>query len=148
MSQPTASHTAGSTLALLERSHESLLEACHSRAVTTRYLQAQLAALRAAAALVAARSVPDAAPSPRSLWDLVPAVAPELSEWADFFAISTARRSAVERGQVVVTARDADDLIRQAEAFAALVARALGLPGGPRHGDLLAPIALIPSASP
>jgi SAV_6107-like HEPN len=135
--------TAASTLDLLERSRHSLLEACHSREVSQRYLQAQLAALRAAAALVAARSGPSGQPGPRSLWDLVSSVAPELTEWAGFFAVSTRRRAHIEGGQRVVSARDADDLIRQAETFVDLVCRTLGLPAPP-HGDQLFPTAPCP----
>jgi hypothetical protein len=130
--------TAASTLDLLDRSRQSLLEACQSREVAERYLQARLAALRAAAALVAARSTPSRRAGPRSLWELVPVVAPELAEWAGFFELSTTHRA--ERGghgPDQVSARDADDLLRQAETFLDLVCRSLGLPVPPSHGDLL-----------
>lgn len=141
----TAATTTGSattTLDLLDRSRQSLLEACQSREVAQRYRQSQLAALRAAAALVSARSVPNRQSGPRSLWELVPAVAPELAEWAGFFELSTTRRAQVARGPGRVTARDADDLLRQAETFLDLVCRSLGLPVSPPHGYLLVPTAL------
>lgn len=140
--RPTA--TAASTLDLLDRSRQSLLEACQSREVAERYLQARLAALRAAAALVAARtsSTPSRQAGPRSLWELVSVVAPELAEWAGFFELSTTRRAGGVHDPGPVNARDADDLLRQAETFLDLVCRSLGLPVSPSHGDLLVPTAL------
>lgn len=148
-SAPAPSATVASTLDLLDRSRHSLLEACQSREVAERYLQAQLGALRAAAALVAARSTPSRQPGPRSLWELVPAVAPELAEWAGFFELTTTRRARIARGLGRVSPRDADDLLRQAETFLDLVCRSLGLPTAPMHGDLLVPAALAaPARSP
>ncbi len=133
--------SAAIALDLLDRAQETLLEACRTTVAASRYLQAQLAALRAAAAMVAARSLPDSQAGPRSLWDLLPVVAPELTEWAEFFAVPTGQRTGIERGQVRVSARAADDLLRQAETFVALVARALGLPSGASRADLLFPLA-------
>jgi AcrR family transcriptional regulator len=127
--------TAGSTLELVERARASLLEACLSRAVTDRYLQSRLAALRAAAALVSARAAAPVDPGPRNLWDLLPAVAPELTEWAAFFDAAGRRLDAGP------TAREADDLLRQAETFVDLVCRALGLPIAPPHDAVLVPTA-------
>ena len=138
--------TAASTaLELLDRSRHSLLEACQCTAVTERYLQAHLAALRAAAALVAARTRPagqggqPSPSSPRSLWELVPAVAPELSEWAGFFELASAQ--AAHHRATAPTTREADDLLRQAETFLDLVCRSLGLPVTHLHGDVLVPTA-------
>ena len=54
-----------------------------------------------------------------TVWDLVPTLAPELAEWSGVFA-----RCASRRGDRV-TAREADDLVRDAERFLELVARAL-----------------------
>ena len=156
---------AASTLDMLERSRASLLEACRAHDVPERYLHAQLGALRAGAALLAARSgaVPAAAgrrqrgggrpqaqtgshadgiratSRPGDLWRLVAAVAPEVGEWADFFAVSTARRAPIAQGRATVTTREADDLLRQAETFVDLVAVMLGLPRHAGHGDLLLP---------
>jgi hypothetical protein len=132
---PTPS--ASASLDLLDRSRHSLLEACQSEEVSQRYLQAQLGALRAAAALVAARATPDGHCGPRSLWELLPAVAPELAEWAEFFELVAARRGRPH------SAREADDLIRQSEVFLDLVRRSLGLPVHPgRHDEVLVPTAL------
>jgi hypothetical protein len=45
-------------------------------------------------------------------------VAPELGEWAAFFASASAVRASIEAGITrVVTERSADDLVRQAGQF-------------------------------
>ncbi|TDC67769.1 chromosome segregation protein SMC, partial [Micromonospora sp. KC606] len=63
-----------------------------------------------------------------SVWVLLATVAPELDEWAAYFAASAGRRAAAEAGiPRVVSAREADDLIRAAEQFVAVVETALGL---------------------
>ena len=53
---------------------------------------------------------------------------PDLGEWAAFFAAGAAKRAAAEAGiPRVVTAREADDLLRAAEQFTAVVEVALGV---------------------
>ena len=118
----------GTVLDLLDRARSGLLLACHSSTAADRYTQAHLAALRAGAALLAARSTPSRRTSPRSVWEVLPTVAPELTEWAVFFAQSGRRRLALERGADCVTARDADDLVRSSEHFLELVRAVLHLP--------------------
>jgi len=127
---PTAPQAplAGTILDLLDRSRASLLSACHADTVVGRYIEAHLAALRAAAALLAARSKSSRRSQLRSVWEVLPQVAPELSEWAVFFAGSARRRAAFERGSAVPGAREADDLLRQSETFFELVQGELGLP--------------------
>jgi hypothetical protein len=127
----TEAPTASSVLDLLDRSRDGLVQACHSSSAADRYTQAHLAALRAAAALLAARSASAGRSRPRSVWEMLPAVAPELTEWAVFFASSGRRRLALERGSTTVTAREADDLVRQGESFLELVRGALHLPFAP-----------------
>jgi hypothetical protein len=113
----------------LERSATSLRDAITARDVPTRYACAHVAALCAAAALLAAR----ARPAPRArrqknAWVLLTEVAPELSEWATFFAAGAAKRAAAEAGSTrAVTEREADDLVRDADRFLAVVEQALGL---------------------
>jgi hypothetical protein len=64
---------------------------------------------------------------PTSAWVLLSAVAPELAEWAEFFAAGARKRSAAEAGLPhAVTAREADDLLRDAEQFLLLVETTLG----------------------
>jgi hypothetical protein len=60
--------------------------------------------------------------STRNVWHLLAVVAPELAEWAAFFASCSDIRAAAEAGIArLVGQRDADDLLRQAEQFVGLV---------------------------
>lgn len=128
---PVAAPSAGTVLELLERARAGLVQACHSQSTGQRYTEAHLAALRAAAALVAARTVVPGRSRPRSVWELLPGLAPELGEWAAFFAATGRRRLAVERNSAAVSAREADDLVRQSETFLELVRGTLHLPLAP-----------------
>lgn len=66
---------------------------------------------------------------PTSVWTLLVRVAPELAEWAAFFAAGADKRIAAQAGlRGAVTAREADDLVRDAGLFIDLVVRRLGLP--------------------
>ena len=59
---------------------------------------------------------------------LLAEVAPELSEWASFFAAGAPKRAAAEAGSTrAVTEREADDLVRDADRFLAVIESALGL---------------------
>jgi hypothetical protein len=96
-----------------------------------RYAAAHLAALRAAAAVLAARARP-VAPTRRSkvtsVWSLLVLVAPEFSDWAGYFALGAGKRAAAEAGiPRVVSKREADDLLRAAEQFVAVVDSSLSL---------------------
>jgi len=119
-----------STHSYLERAAESLREAITCSSVPERYAHAHVSALRATAALLAARAQP-ARPSRRrqkNAWVLLAEVAPELSEWASFFASGAGKRAAAESGsRRAVTEREADDLVRDADRFLALVETSLGL---------------------
>jgi hypothetical protein len=56
------------------------------------------------------------------VWRLLAEVAPELAEWAAFFASCSDTRAAAEAGIArLVGRRDADDLLRQAEQFVGIV---------------------------
>lgn len=118
----------GAALDLLDRAQATLLSACRAGSAADRYVAAHLGALRCAAALVAARpsAIPRGAPV-RPVWTHLARLAPELTEWADYFALAGTRRAQVEGG-ATPTRREADDLLRAAETFAALVQGALGLP--------------------
>ena len=60
--------------------------------------------------------------APRDVWHLLAEVAPELGEWAAFFASCSDTRAAAEAGITrLVGRRDADDLLRQAEQFVGIV---------------------------
>jgi hypothetical protein len=123
---------APSALALLESARYGLVAAEGEASAAARYVSAHLAALRAAAAVVAARADPAASARrrrPLSVWELLPKVEPALSEWAAFFAASAAKRAAAEAGLPrAVSAREADDLLRDAETFLSLAENALGAP--------------------
>jgi hypothetical protein len=75
-----------------------------------------------------ARPVPTRRGRDTSVWTLLVMVAPELDEWATYFAAGATKRAAAEAGiPRVVTAREADDLLRAAEQFVAVVEVALGV---------------------
>ena len=117
------------THSYLQRSATSLQEAITAREITTRYACAHVSALQAAAALLAA----GARPAPRArrqknAWVLLAEVAPEFVEWSMLFAAGASKRAAAEAGSSrAVTEREADDLIRDADRFLAVVEQALGL---------------------
>jgi hypothetical protein len=122
-------------LNLLETARRGLAEAEAEGDPGTRYICAHLAALRAAAAIVAARGEPGTGARrrrPRSVWELLPQVEPALSEWAAYFAASAAKRAAAEAGLPrAATAREAEDLRQDAETFLSVAERALGVDGQP-----------------
>ena len=92
-----------------------------------RYATAHLAALRAAAAVLAVRARPSG--RRRGVWTLLATTAPELAEWAAFFAAGAAKRAAVDTGVPgAVTTREADDLVREAETFLGVATAALDRP--------------------
>ena len=115
---------------LLAIARRGLAEAAQTPADGLRYATAHLAALRAAAAVLAALARPQPGRRNRvtSVWTLLAGVAPELSEWASFFAAGASKRAAAEAGiPRAVTTREADDLIRAAEQWIEVVAVSLGL---------------------
>ncbi len=118
-------------LDLLGQARAGLAEAAQLPSPAERYAGAHLAALRGTAAVLATRAQPDTAARRRRLrsaWDLLCEVAPEMGEWAAFFAAGAAKRAAAEAGVTgVVTARDADDLIRDVETFLAVVDTTVGV---------------------
>jgi len=126
---------------LLETARGSLRQSAQASTPAERYATAHLAALRAAAAVLAARARPDSSVRsgrgrPRSAWILLSDVAPELSEWAAFFAAGARKRAAAEAGVTrLVSAREADDLLRDAETFLSLVARAVERTVSDSHGS-------------
>jgi hypothetical protein len=116
----------------LERARAALADAAGATAPAPRYAAAHVAALRATAALLAVRTRPSSRRAQRNAWTLLAQVAPELEEWAAFFAAGAAKRAAAEAGlSRSVSTREADDLLRDSSRFLALVERMLGLPS--RH---------------
>lgn len=119
-----------SALGLLAQAEQGLTSAVRQPQPAARFAEAYLCALRAAAALLAARGRPHRGRSkPTSVWTLLSSVAPEMREWAAFFASCSTTRAAVQAGITSrVGPRAADDLVRQSGQFIALVHRAV-------HGD-------------
>jgi len=111
--------------ALLAAAADELGEAENLAAPARRFAAAHLAALRGAAAVLAVRARPGSRSArPTSAWTLLGVVAPELAEWAAFFAAGSSMRAAAEAGVTrLVSQRDADDLVRQAGQFLDLAAR-------------------------
>ena len=122
---------APAVLALLQSARQGLAEAAEEGGAGSRYVAAHLAALRAAAAIVAARPEAGTGPrrkAPKSVWELLPRVEPALSEWAAFFAAGARKRAAAEAGLArAVSPAEADDLLRDAETFLSLAEDALGV---------------------
>jgi hypothetical protein len=113
---------------LLDQARAALTEAAGCTDARRRYATAHLGALRGAAAVLAARTRPASGRRrPRSAWVLLEQVAPELGEWAGFFAAGAAKRAAAEAGlSHAVTEREADDLVRDVGGFLTVVEHCLG----------------------
>ena len=151
MTDPHPFALPATTHAYLDRAAGSLREAITATDVPARYACAHVAALLcAAAALLAAR----ARPAPRgrrqkNAWVLLAEVAPELTEWASFFAAGAGKRAAAEAGSTrAVTEREADDLVRDADRFLAVVEQALGLVPHPPLGGRVAAARPAPAGTP
>jgi hypothetical protein len=115
---------------LLAIARQGLAEAMRTRSDGLRYATAHLAALRAAAAVLAARARPEPRRRNRltSVWVLLAMVAPELGEWAAYFSAGAAKRAAAEAGiPRAVSSREADDLVVAADQFVEVAANSLGL---------------------
>lgn len=128
------------TLDLVEQARACVADAAVAVTPNARFAAAHLAALRAAAAVLAARANPVArrrrsatgrrrGHGPRNVWELLPAMAPELTEWAGFFAAKAGKRAAAQADLPgAVNSREADDLLRDAETFLGVACVLLGLP--------------------
>ncbi|WP_225798702.1 SAV_6107 family HEPN domain-containing protein [Streptomyces sp. NK15101] len=136
---PRRSAAPPAALDLLAKSRAGLAEAAALDRPHERYATAHLAALRAAAAVLAARGRPETGlrrQRIRSAWELLAELAPELTEWSALFAAGAQRRARAEAGiSSAATPREADDLLRDAAHFLRLVERLLALrpvqPRGP-----------------
>lgn len=119
-------------LDLLAQARSGLDEAAVLDVPNERYATAHLAALRTAAAVLAVRARPETGRRRRerirSAWEVLPEIAPELTEWSALFASGARRRARAEAGiPGAATSRDADDLLRDAGMFLRLVERLLVL---------------------
>lgn len=106
-----------------------------AQAPAERYLMAHVAALRVAAVVLAARAHASSGTRLRNAWQLVAELAPEFAEWAGYFAAVQGKREAVAAGAVtLVSHREADDLLRDAQAFHDAVSRRLARAARPARG--------------
>jgi hypothetical protein len=120
----------------LRRARSSLAEAELAQRPSDRYLAAHLAALRVVAVVLTHRTPrsvtrptgrPRSTGRPQNAWRMLAEVAPELAEWAAFFAATQGKRDAIRAGATsIVSAPEADDLVRDARAFLRVVERAIG----------------------
>ncbi|MEV0584750.1 SAV_6107 family HEPN domain-containing protein [Nonomuraea sp. NPDC050310] len=118
----------------LNDSRSCLAEAATARTPAARYVAAHMAALRAAAAILAAHPRPTEGRRRRlrSAWELLPEAEPQLADWAPFFTASAAKRASAEAGVVRnITTADADELLAEAETFVSRVEAILGVPAQP-----------------
>lgn len=103
---------------LLVIARRGLEDAAQTRPAGLRYAGAHMAALRAAAAVLGVRPQPTELRRWASVWQMLAVAAPELDEWATYFAAQATKRAAAEAGLPrVVTAQEADDAVRTAEQF-------------------------------
>ncbi len=112
---------------LLADAGRGLGRAIRAAEPTDRYAIAHLAALRGAAAVLASRARPGGRGNQGNAWTLLARLAPEFVEWSAFFAAGSAKRQAADAGITrLVSAREADDMVRQTSAFLDLIEDALG----------------------
>ncbi len=121
----------GPALDLLTQAKAGLQEATAMETANERFATAHLAALRTAAAVLAARGRPPQASGRRrarirSAWEVLPEVAPELTEWSALFAAQARARARAEAGiRDAASMREAEDLIRDVGMFLQLAERIL-----------------------
>ena len=119
---------------LVDLAADGLASCARDQDPNQRFAGAQLAALRAAAAMVAVRSNTSTQPGglargrALNVWQLLSRVSPDLSEWAALFHHTAEKRTAVAAGTAAVTEREADDALRDSAKFVACVAGRLGIP--------------------
>lgn len=125
--QAHAVSTVTTSVALLAAAGDSLTEAHWATSLHERYSRTRLATLRAAAAVLAVRGGPRRS-TPATVWEILPRVAPELTEWCRYLATVMPEDLPGELGPPAVSVRVVDDLLRDGEEFTRAVARVLGLP--------------------
>ena len=107
-----------SAVDLLRRADGELLAAQLSSAPDETFGHAHLAALRASAAVLAVRGRPTGRRAPRTVWDMLSSVAPELTDWSTYFAAGAPVRRAIEAGRFdAVDAEHAEATLCAAEDF-------------------------------
>lgn len=140
----------GSALELVDRSRALLGAAGRSDDPSDQYIQAHLATMRAAAAVVAGRG---GVTRRGSVWAALAAEAPELAQWAEYFEACARRRRRVEAALWRPTYHDSRGMLHHAETFLVLAQAALGVPGLSGVADVSGapgvpgvPVAAVPAA--
>ncbi|PXY25023.1 SAV_6107 family HEPN domain-containing protein [Prauserella endophytica] len=112
-------------VSLLTQAKHGLAEATRESDPVKRFIAAYLSALRAAAAILAARGRPHRGRAkPESVWTLLEGAVPELRQWAGFFAAHSARQAAAQAGVTRrITAESADELSARAGQFVSIAGR-------------------------
>lgn len=105
--------------ALFAQAAQGLAAAAHETEPAARFAAAYSAALRTAAAVLVSYGSPHRARrKPQSVWELLPRTAPELGEWAAYFAGWSDTHVAAQAGRTRrVDAGDAGEISTRAEAF-------------------------------
>ena len=118
-----------SAFGLITQAQAVLADAAAATDPGERFRLAHLSALRTAAAVLAERGRPAGARRRLiSVWVLLERIAPELADWASYFAAGAPIRAAVEAGvRSAASQRVADDQLRAAGDFLSVVELSLGL---------------------
>jgi len=122
---PVRPPVAPAAVSLLREAVRGLDEAGHAQDPVPRFISSYLAALRGGAAILAARGRPHRGRArPASVWVLLETAAPELREWAAFFAANSAAHAAAQAGSTRrITPSSAEELYQQAARFLELADR-------------------------
>lgn len=112
---------------LSRKARRGLTEAESADTPEEQFAIAHLSALRAAAAVVDARSHQlQGQPLPKSVWGLFNLAAPEMARWVEPFCGTARKRVAAEIGVAgTITQAQADQLLADARRFVTVVADAL-----------------------
>lgn len=102
---------------LLARSEGELVAATVASDPADALVHAHLAAVRAGAALLAARGRPGPRSRARTVWDMVARMAPELADYTAFFAANAPYRHAAEARRVQVSPERVEQALTVAEQF-------------------------------
>jgi SAV_6107-like HEPN len=118
-----------SALRLLESARQRLRAGESEASADGRYAAARLAVLRAAAAVLAARpnlDIPRRRKRPQDVWEQLPAAEPSLAQWAAHFSAAVRPRPSWFGQRRLVSPKQADDLLSDAQAFVRLAQGVLG----------------------
>lgn len=124
---PVRPPTSPVAVALLTQAQQGFAQAGRETGASPRFIAYYSCALRAAAAVLAARGRPHRGRArPASAWVLLETTAPELTEWAAYFAANSAAHAAAQAGNTrQVTAESADELMHRTTEFLELAHRAV-----------------------